>query len=529
MLQGSLSKMDGMESAKGFYGMSPKNNAIFGAIAQSYYFLIGTGAIPARLFLRTNLGERAFSPFAFLLCVLFFVYYGFVPFDEEFIVLGITGLAGSTGAYEMLGGDVLLGNNFDLSMFVTANIVLNPCLWFVIWLIIKGVKHFKSVVMRIKENHQQYSYYRGDGKYFRHRLGGKKWGFDVDERFIRMVIEPLLVLRAGFILFVIGLIAGTCTYYWGKEQIESLGYLLIFLGWTANFGLLTLFSGFCLFLEEYGIMVRIRDAALDLIDGEYDMAFIIKKKEEIQLGKADSEVNIKLVEDIYQSKLNLATMATLPGARTSVEELQSYNKQSMSSKSGLNPELETANQAQANKTNRNRRSLIAFISIGLILVFSIIGYFVLYPSFISNNKTAQSNVKNSNLFTPEDLYELLNYGPDGKAGFLIQKGYVEEAHIGKIYKDWGTDYALFPIGEVGKIIYPINAAAKRVTYYDLVFWTTQKEAYQTFLGQFPEITASFPKEDQTNGTSQHIYENCIIKSCGYERESNGYVVRVTKG
>ncbi len=84
MIQGSLVKMDGMEAARGFYGMSPKSNAFIGLIAHGYYFLVGAGAIPARLLLRKNLGERAFSPFAFLLCIAFFAYYFFVPFDEDF-------------------------------------------------------------------------------------------------------------------------------------------------------------------------------------------------------------------------------------------------------------------------------------------------------------------------------------------------------------------------------------------------------------------------------------------------------------
>mgnify|MGYP006870839508 CR=1 FL=1 len=90
--------MDGMETARGFYGMNPTKSPFLGMIVHSYYFLVGAGAIPARLYLRKNMGERAFSPFAFLLSFGFFAYYGIFP-DDDFMLLG--GLAGNLAAMEL--------------------------------------------------------------------------------------------------------------------------------------------------------------------------------------------------------------------------------------------------------------------------------------------------------------------------------------------------------------------------------------------------------------------------------------------
>lgn len=310
MIQGSLSKMDGMEAARGLYGMDPKNNAFLGAIVQSYNFIVGAGAIPSRLFLRKNLGERAFSPFAFLLCVAFYFSCFFIPpFDGDSIpVLVIIGFGGVAFALNVLDPE-----SINIYLLVLFGALLNSCLWFIIWLIRNGIKHFKIVAQNAKENKIQYSYYRGEGKYFEHRIGGKKWGYDIDEMFVRMVIEPLAVFKWGAIIFFSAVLLSIGIFSWGLEENRQLAYAFASLGWLINVGLMIMFSGFCLFLEEFGIMTRIRGAALDLIDGEYDMVFVMKKKEELLAGRDTSADNIKMAEEIYQSSFGLATM---PGMTT---------------------------------------------------------------------------------------------------------------------------------------------------------------------------------------------------------------------
>ncbi len=213
-----------------------------------------------------------------------------------------------------IGAIQMLGHEPDKYTLVIFNILLNPCLWYIIWLFRKGVHHFKEIAQKAKQNKIQYSYHRGDGRYFEHRLGGKKWGYEIDEMFLRMIIEPLAIIKYGSLAFFGAIILGMGVYFYGKEKGGDLGYILIFLGWLTNLGLITIFSGFCLFLEEFGVMTKIRGAALDLIDGEYDLAFVMKKKEELEKGKdsSTSTRDFSLAEQIYQSgPIEMDTIVTM--------------------------------------------------------------------------------------------------------------------------------------------------------------------------------------------------------------------------
>jgi len=311
MLLGSLSKMDGMETARGFYGMNPNKSPFLGMIVHSYYFLVGAGAIPARLYLRKNMGERAFSPFAFLLSFGFFAYYGIYP-DDDFMLLG--------GSLGILGAMEIAQNEISVGVMIFINIFFNTYLLFLWWLIRQGIRHFKQVLKKSPENRGQYSYFRGEGKYFEHRLGGKMGKFNIDERFIRMVIEPLALIKYGFCLLIGSAILGVALYFLHTERIAILvSFLLIIFGWIHNLGFAIIFSGLCLFLEEFGIMMRIRGAALDIIDGEYDMAFILKKKEELQSGKIEQQNNLALAEEIFQGNTSDVAhfeSASLPDEKT---------------------------------------------------------------------------------------------------------------------------------------------------------------------------------------------------------------------
>lgn len=323
MIQGSLVKMDGMEAAKGFYGMSPQNNQLIGLFVHGYYFVISAGAIPSRLFLRKNLGERSFSPFAFLLSVLFYFYYGCIPFNADLPLLAITGYGGIFVAQKEITD---AGGVFNWYFIVLLSGILNPYLWFVIWLVRRGITHFKAISKKTQENKIQYSYYRGDGKYFEHRIGDKKWGFDIDEMFLRMVIEPLAVFRFGVIVLLGALLISSGVYFWGVAKNHELAYAFAYLGWLLNLGLIIIFSSICLFLEEFGIMTRIRGAALDLIDGEYDLAFVMKKKEELEKGKesVSPSEDFNLAEQIYQSDpIKMDTIVTMANPNAMPAAIQS--------------------------------------------------------------------------------------------------------------------------------------------------------------------------------------------------------------
>lgn len=267
MLQSSLNKMDGVEAVKGFYSLDPQDNAILGALIQGYFFVVSAGALPLRMILRKNLGERSFSIFGFIVSISFYIYYG--------ILLGGAGVITLTS--KLFGG--VDANWLDYARVI----LLNPFLIFMAIVIIRAVQHFKKVMRKAQNNQVQYSYFRGDGIFFRKRKGGKKWGFEIDERFMRMVIEPLAVLKIGLLILFIAAGAVTFNYFY-VVMTDSLIYLQPILIWTAVLGLVLVLSAIFLFLEEFGIMMRIRGAVLDLIDADIDMQMIMKRKAEMAAG-----------------------------------------------------------------------------------------------------------------------------------------------------------------------------------------------------------------------------------------------------
>ncbi|MCA0235856.1 MAG: hypothetical protein LCH81_05700 [Bacteroidetes bacterium] len=515
MIQGSLSKMDGIESMKGFYGMSPKSNAIFGAIAQAYYFLIGTGSIPARLLMRKNLGERAFSPFAFLLCVFFFIYYGFVPWDEDFPILGVVGVVGNLGASHFWGIES------NLSRLILANIILNPCLWFIVWLIIKGFQHFKSVIKKVRNNQIEYSYYRGEGRYFEHRMKGKKWGFDIDERFIRMVIEPLAIFRVSFSIFILGILTGLAIYRWGDQANEINGYILIFLGWLTNLGLLATFSAVCLFLEEYGIMARIRDAALDLIDGEYDMAFVMKKKEELQSEREKQTDNVKIAEEVYQSNLNLAaTMATMP--------VEPHEIKSLTAAKEISPTANDKIEIKQSSTKRKPGIYWIVSATVLILLLSTFAYW-----FKNNGLLKQTTViENDEILNllPKDLRDLSEANYSEKSQILYGKGFYEDAlsNYPEFKGFWiHSNFGLFPFPSKKGIILLYNDIDNEVDpSYEIYFNSDQKDLYLSFLKKFPTIASI--DDTSTEIRESPIFTDMYIIDRGYAKEVNKYCVEIEK-
>lgn len=324
--QTHLSKMDGVEAARVFHGLNPKDNQLLGFIAQSYNFIVGAGAIPARLYLRKNLGERAFSPAALLLSFLFFGYYSlFSALDDKFLILG--GMMGNLLAMEFAQKEGFV-------LIIIFNVFFNACVWFLIWMFRSGIAHFKNVIKNAKHGGVHYSFYRGEGWLFGHRLGGKMWGFDIDDRWIRMIIEPLYIIKNALFVLIGSVLFGGLIYLLFVENHSAFmvvpAYLLIILGWLNNLSIIALFSGLCLFLEEFGIKMRIRHSVLDMVDGEYDMAFVVKMKEDMQEGKGIFLENT-IAEQIYQNDgaINPIQVATMPDFVTPIKSISGNSESSI--------------------------------------------------------------------------------------------------------------------------------------------------------------------------------------------------------
>lgn len=270
MLQSSLNKMDGVEAIKGFYSLDSSSNAILGALIQGYFFIVSAGALPIRIILRKNLGERSFSLFGFIVSMCFYIYYG--------VFLGAFGVVFLT--------DKFFGSTETNRLGYTRITLLNPLLIFIVIVIILAIKHFKNVMKRAQHNQAQYSYFRGEGKYFRKHKGRKKWGFEIDERFMRMVIEPLAMFRIGFLILLVSIATLSFNHFY-VVMTKSLIFLQPIIIWTAMLGFVLLLGSICLFLEEFGIMMRIRGAVLDLIDADIDMQIVMRKKTEMAAGQVE--------------------------------------------------------------------------------------------------------------------------------------------------------------------------------------------------------------------------------------------------
>lgn len=339
MLQGSVNKVDGMNATKGLYTFNSKGSSFIHGITTFLYSGLGAAAIPARLRLRRNFGERAFSPLAVLICVIFFLYLYFSPLlaffddakEEENIVVGL---------FSALLTEII--RKFD--SYTIALVLFNFFTLFIYKTITLAIVHFKSVYSKNGDNSYRYSFYRGEAKnrIFDNLLNTNFHGHKVDEKLIRMYFEPKYFIKKNFIIGLLALvITGFLAYYindtYSDNVEDSLQFDLICIVCIMSFSfVLSRFSlclsGLCLMAEEFAIAKKIRDTLLDTIDAEYDMMFLMKQKDLFK-QKNIEEANLKIAEEIFQNpqKVDLASFPSLDNSQKTEE---------MSNDSGVNNDLD---------------------------------------------------------------------------------------------------------------------------------------------------------------------------------------------
>jgi hypothetical protein len=159
--------------------------------------------------------------------------------------------------------------------------LLSPFVIFLFFLSIRAIRHFKYHFIRAKNNFIAYSAYRGEGRYFKHRIGGKIFGLEVDEFLLRMLVEPIALFKIGFAFVTLSII-----FVFLRKSHPASGFLFELID-SVNFGILAIgvtlvISSFSLFLEEYSIMQNERNTILDMFDGEQDMQQILAKKDKLK-------------------------------------------------------------------------------------------------------------------------------------------------------------------------------------------------------------------------------------------------------
>lgn len=268
--------------SKNIHQSDPKSQPIIGWVIQIYYFFVGAAALPARLLLRDNFGERSVSPTGWGVSLFLHIWYLY-----EYIALYM-GLAIFLGHAFFLNEPDFSPSGLQIIMMVLAVIFNGFHLYLFEVFINKSRKHYRQAVKNVNTpNLEHGSFYRGDSKYYNHLIGQKIKTFlgklTVNTRILKMVVEPRKAFRAGLLLFLISIVLVVLI----QVFIQSFWGFLIsaYIFSFSAVGLVIAISGICLFLEELGIYLRIREGAYDLIDGEKDLALVLAQKEQWKSSK----------------------------------------------------------------------------------------------------------------------------------------------------------------------------------------------------------------------------------------------------
>lgn len=187
MLQGSINQADGLNAVRGLYSFNGKGSSFFHGIITFFLSGLGAAAIPARVRLRKNLGERAFSPFALIISLVFYAYIVYSPLinliwpDKE-----------GNNIFSDLLAILLLLISSQYLLILLLLLALNSFNFFIIKTLRLAYLHFKKVYYNSENSSYQYSYYRGDpiNALPHKRLGTAFFGYKVDEKLVRIYFEP---------------------------------------------------------------------------------------------------------------------------------------------------------------------------------------------------------------------------------------------------------------------------------------------------------------------------------------------------
>ena len=268
-IQSPGSKVDNKLLAKSFQGLLLPRNIIAQAVVMGYEFLVNAASIPCKLIMRQKMGERVFSPFAFLLMLI-----GYVALSFQYFLFAYAAVWNDFLGLNMFRGGV----GISQTLYFILCYVSNPVIFLLFFLISKGTGHFKEKIREARKSEYSYSYYKGESKYFKNRSKGV-FGFDLNDTNRRMLLEPWSIFRVSFPLFAVVSVYAFCVAQ-GYFEGASLVVINSFIVGLGAVGLSFAISSLCLFLEEFSTIMRIRSEALDLYDGEIYARQVSQKREQ---------------------------------------------------------------------------------------------------------------------------------------------------------------------------------------------------------------------------------------------------------
>lgn len=254
-----------------------EHGVLLGFIIASYSFIISTGAIPFRLIMRKNMGERAFSIFAFLVSLAFYISLGLI-----LIWLGYLAMLGIKldGAWFIPES---LWQKYILSAIL---LMINPYSIFCLLFIQRGIKHYEQVLDLNRSGTYSYSRSLGESQYPQFKDDLIFWGFKVDQRLFRMIYQPRVVLEYC-LPTAIGSFLLLRRVIFTVPDSSFITFLDYILAGVFSSSVAISISAICTSLDEFAKILHKRSAILDLIDGEVDMKMLIADKNSL-LHKSDA-------------------------------------------------------------------------------------------------------------------------------------------------------------------------------------------------------------------------------------------------
>lgn len=254
----------------------------FATILSAYFFVINVLSIPFRLLMRKNMGERAFSVFSYFSSVLCFVI-----FISGLAYFQYTAWIGFSFRFPEIDSDIYM----IWLLFTTLVVLINPYTIFLVVFLQKGRIHFKKVLERARIKENLYSFHQGEGIYFEHKKKKKFWGFQVDDTLVRMVYEPIGMLKFSIPVLIVNHILINKsnliiedTFYLNFTNTFIAGLLLTAIALSLG--------AICTMLLEFGAFQNERNAALDMVDGEIEMQRILLLKENLVLNELPEKGNL---------------------------------------------------------------------------------------------------------------------------------------------------------------------------------------------------------------------------------------------
>ena len=161
----------------------------------------------------------------------------------------------------------------------------------------KSKYHFKTAIKKAQSDKiTESSYYRGDAIYHKDYIGkeiktilGK---FTVDEEILRMIVEPRKTFYAGLLITLCSVLLSFIIAF-SIDNFYAKCFAVYIFSFSAA-GIMITLSAVCLFLEELGLYMRKRNAALDILDGEKDLKLIMEAKGKLLgINNPDETINLK--------------------------------------------------------------------------------------------------------------------------------------------------------------------------------------------------------------------------------------------